>query len=118
MTNTGDTTLTDVVVTDDILGDIGTVLELAPGETTTLTKTVTIQADTPRTNVGTACGIDEAGLEVCESDDATISIVLPLPPEARLPATGFRLLLWLAFATTLIAAGLAMVQTQRRSRTA
>lgn len=119
VTNTGDTALTDVLVTDDILGTIGTIDSLAPGETKTLTKTVTIAADSPRTNIGTACGLDAIGREVCDTDDETISIVLPLGPEGRrLPATGFRVLLWVAFATTLIAAGLAMIQTQRRSPSA
>jgi archaellum component FlaG (FlaF/FlaG flagellin family) len=113
VTNAGDTTLTDILVTDDILGDIGTIDELEPGESVTLTKTMVVEADSPRTNIGEACGTDALEQEVCDDDDATISIVLPAPPEPRLPATGFRALLWTAFGMALVAAGLAMLEHKR-----
>jgi uncharacterized repeat protein (TIGR01451 family) len=113
VTNAGDTTLNDILVTDDILGDIGTIDSLEPGETVTLTREMVVEADSPRTNIGTACGTDALDKEVCDDDDATISIVLPAPPEPRLPATGFRALLWTAFGMALIAAGLAMLEHKR-----
>jgi hypothetical protein len=133
VTNTGDTALSNVAVTDDVLGLIGSVESLAPGESKTLTKTVTIQADSPRTNIATACGVDVLQKQVCGTAKATISIVLPVTPHQRvrtpqaritvtpprsLPHTGFRLFLWVAIAIDLVAAGLAMMQVQRRSRRA
>jgi uncharacterized repeat protein (TIGR01451 family) len=131
VTNTGDTALSNVTVTDDVLGDIGTVASLAPGESKTLTTTVVIRADTPRTNVATACGVDALALKVCATAKATITIVLPVPPQHRaptprvtvtppqsLPHTGFRLFLWVAIAIDLMAAGLALMEIQRRSRRA
>ena len=41
VTNTGNVTLADIVVTDDVLGPIGTILTLAPGASATFTKTGT-----------------------------------------------------------------------------
>jgi archaellum component FlaG (FlaF/FlaG flagellin family) len=123
VTNTGDTTLTDVLVTDDKLGTVGTIDTLAAGDSKTLTKTVTINANSPRTNIATACGVDALDLKVCGTAKATISIVLPVPPQGRtpkptLPATGFRLFLWLAFGINLVAAGVAMMRTQRSEQRA
>lgn len=76
VTNTGDVTLTDVVVTDDVLCEIGIIPSLAPGVTVTLTQTVTIQANSPIVNVAVVSGEDALGLTVQDDDDATISIVL------------------------------------------
>src|SRR5205807_9857204 len=56
--NTGDTTLFNILVTDDILGAIGQLASLAPGESATLAKTVDVDASTPPTNIGTAVGTD------------------------------------------------------------
>ena len=117
VTNIGDTDLVDVEVSDDILGDIGTVDSLAPGEEALLSTTTTIQADSPRTNVATACGSDELGLSACDTDDATITIVLPAGPEGRdggdvLPTTGFNLTLWVAAGIALIATGLVLIQSK------
>jgi uncharacterized repeat protein (TIGR01451 family) len=86
VTNTGDTVLHDIVVTDDILGDIGTVDSLEPGESTTLTKTVDVDAQTPPINVGTVTGTDVLGKTVTDDDDAAISVVLPLVVADVLPA--------------------------------
>src|SRR5262249_17821288 len=47
VTNTGDVTLHDVTVTDDILGPIGTIPQLTPGQSVTLTTTVTVTTSTP-----------------------------------------------------------------------
>ena len=57
VTNTGDTTLFDVSVDDDVIGHIGDIDELAPGESVTLTKDWVLPASPPVvTNVGTATG--------------------------------------------------------------
>jgi uncharacterized repeat protein (TIGR01451 family) len=101
VTNTGDAVLFNVVVSDDILGLIGTVGRLAPGETATLTKTATVTQAAP-TNVGTVTGTDELGKRVTDDDDETIDFVedvvlvrpepsVPVPPApapAPLPRTG------------------------------
>ena len=64
ITNTGDALLHGVVVSDDIIGAIGTVASLAPGASTTLTKTVVVDAKTPPTNIGTVVGTDILGKTV------------------------------------------------------
>src|SRR5207302_10269237 len=60
VTNTGDVALTNVAVTDNILGSIGTIGNLAVGESKTLTKDFTVP--TPSTgaivNTATAAGDD------------------------------------------------------------
>jgi hypothetical protein len=76
VTNSGDTVLHGVVVTDDIIGAIGTVASLAPGESKTLTKTVVVDAKTPPTNIGTVVGTDILGKTVTATDTATITAVL------------------------------------------
>ncbi len=113
VTNLGDTTLNNVVVTDDIIGNVGTIASLKPNESQTLKKTFTVAANSPRTNIGKACGTDVLSKTVCDTDPATISIVLPIPPQHRLPKTGLELLLWTAFGMVLTAAGLAMMKTRR-----
>jgi hypothetical protein len=51
VTNTGNTALTNVVVTDNVLGSIGTILSLPAGASQTLTKTASALAG-QHTNVG------------------------------------------------------------------
>ena len=55
VTNTGDTTLYDISVDDDILGHIGDIAVLEPGQSVTLTKDFVV-GDEPVTNVATADG--------------------------------------------------------------
>lgn len=75
VTNTGDTTLRDILVIDDIIGTIGRIPELAAGESVTLTKTVNVDASTPPNNVGTVTGTDVLGQMVTASDRETITVV-------------------------------------------
>jgi hypothetical protein len=84
VTNTGDTHLVNVTVTDNILGAICTIAgPLAPGASTNCTRTATISQDT--TNVGTATGTpsDPQGNPIpgvdkpTDSDDATVDVVRP-----------------------------------------
>ena len=63
VTNTGDTTLYDISVDDDILGHIGDIEVLEPGQSVTLTKDFVV-GDEPVTNVGTAEGEDILGHSV------------------------------------------------------
>ena len=63
VTNTGDTTLYDISVDDDILGHIGDIAVLEPGQSVTLTKDFVV-GDEPVTNVATAEGEDILGRSV------------------------------------------------------
>lgn len=103
--NTGDVTLTDVKVTDDKLGDIGTIPSLAVGETVTLTRAVTVTGDSPTDNIGTASGTDPLGKVVTATDPARIDIVLPL----LLARTGFDVEKWVLVGFALITLGMTML---------
>ena len=72
VTNTGDTTLYDISVDDDILGHIGDIAVLEPGESATLTKDFVV-GDVPVINVGTATGEDILGRSVSSDDDAIVT---------------------------------------------
>jgi uncharacterized repeat protein (TIGR01451 family) len=128
VTNTGDAVLRNVVVTDDILGQIGTVARLAPGESVTLTKTATVTQAAP-VNIGTATGTDELGKEVQDSDDEDITfveevvIVRPAPeppavaPAPTLPRTGLETSRQLAAGLVLLVlGGLALLPEHLRKR--
>jgi|SRR5581483_8739286 len=123
VTNTGDTTLFNVLVTDDILGPIGTVATLAPGQSITMNKTVDVDTSTPPTNIGTATGTDVLGEAVTANDSATISVVLgeqltrPEPaPAQELPRTGAPLEAETKAALALIEVGLLLELSGRRRR--
>ncbi len=75
VTNTGDVTLYNVAVTDDKLGTIGTIAELAPQGSATLTSSTNLDVTT--TNTGTATGADEFGHEVSASDKAYVQVFSP-----------------------------------------
>ncbi|MFO7535305.1 MAG: SdrD B-like domain-containing protein [Kiritimatiellia bacterium] len=90
--NTGNTWLKDLAVTDDKIGDIGTVDGLlGPGVESTLTKSVTVSANV--TNLGTVSGTPSTPHgdmipdqeDVSDSDPAVV-VVLPLD----LPSLGDR----------------------------
>ena len=118
VTNTGDAALHDVEVSDDILGLIGIVSSLAPGETVTLAKTVDVDANTPPTNIGTAVGTDVLGETVTASDDATITVVLGevLTKPAELPRTGAPLQTETRAALAMIEVGLILELSARYRR--
>jgi hypothetical protein len=87
VTNTGDTTLFNVSVDDDVIGHIGDIAQLDPGESVTLTKDFVLPANPPTViNVGTATGTDVLGKTVTDDDDASVTIVKaahnqPTPPK-------------------------------------
>jgi uncharacterized repeat protein (TIGR01451 family) len=89
VTNTGDVTLFNISVDDDILGHIGDIASLDPGEDATLTKDFVV-GDEIVTNIGTAVGHDILGREVSASDDATVApIAGENPPPNNPPTTPF-----------------------------
>lgn len=67
VTNTGDVTLTNITVTDDVLGVIGVIASLAPGASQTLTANGVAVAG-QYANVGTASGSPPVGDPVSDSD--------------------------------------------------
>jgi len=80
VTNEGDITLHDIVVTDDVLGAIGIIPSLAPQGSATLTMNATITNDV--TNVGTAVGQygrveSPFSGSVTDSDDAHVDAIHP-----------------------------------------
>jgi uncharacterized repeat protein (TIGR01451 family) len=74
VTNVGDTTLFDVNVSDDVIGQITNdpITELEVGASVTLHGTFQV-GTSPVTNEGTASGEDVLGLTVTASDTATVS---------------------------------------------
>ncbi len=128
VTNIGDAVLHGVVVNDDIIGLIGTIGTLNPGETRTLTRTVDVDFDTPRTNIGTVSGSDVLGGTVTANDKETITVVLGLllvqpaatPPAVlplvELPRTGAPLGTEGRVGIILLQAGLLLGYLSRRRR--
>jgi uncharacterized repeat protein (TIGR01451 family) len=72
VTNVGDTTLFDVNVSDDVLGQIGVIAELDVNASETFHQTFVV-GSSPVTNEGTASGEDVLGLTVTASDTATVT---------------------------------------------
>jgi uncharacterized repeat protein (TIGR01451 family) len=76
--NTGDTTLTLVNITDTLLGELETELELEPGEEITLNPNYTIPSPSENvTNIVRVTGRDALGLDV--SNSSTWEITVPHP---------------------------------------
>jgi uncharacterized repeat protein (TIGR01451 family) len=90
--NTGDTTLFDISVDDDVLGHIGDIDVLEPGDSATLTADFVVTGDAPITNVAIARGHDILGRVVEASDTAVVTPILPTvvttPPPPTTPFTG------------------------------
>jgi uncharacterized repeat protein (TIGR01451 family) len=72
--NTGDTTLFDISVDDDIVGHVGTIASLAAGQSGELTFEITL-GSSPITNVATATGSDVLGASVSDVDEVTVAAV-------------------------------------------
>ncbi|HEX6580397.1 MAG TPA: hypothetical protein VF195_05965 [Actinomycetota bacterium] len=116
VTNTGDTTLYDISVDDDILGHIGDIAVLEPGESATLTKDFVV-GDVPVTNVGTATGEDILGRSVSSDDDAVVTpIAGATPPNPPTPFTGSDAGRLGIISMVLFGIGVTVVATTRRRR--
>jgi uncharacterized repeat protein (TIGR01451 family) len=88
--NIGDTTLYDISVDDDVIGHIGEIAQLDPGDSVTLTKDFVLPAGSATvTNVGTATGTDVLGTQVSDDDDAFVTIVEAENPPPSNPPTAF-----------------------------
>lgn len=95
VTNTGSTTLHNVGVTDNDISEAiqGGKTTLAPQETTVFTVTHTLTrddvADGSFTNVATATGSDEAGKQVEDTDDETITTLPSLGEPSHSKRIGY-----------------------------
>jgi uncharacterized repeat protein (TIGR01451 family) len=112
-----DTTLFNIVVTDDKLGPINPnnpIPSLAPGQSVTLTKTTTLPGTAGAlTNVGTATGTDVGGKTVTAHDNATVTVVLAIIiPKTGSDGFGSTGLVGFLF----IAVGVAMATRKERGR--
>lgn len=74
VTNTGDQTLVDVAVTDDVIGEVGAVDELRPGRTVRFTAQIVLRG-APIRNVALATATASGGREVEARDVATVTVV-------------------------------------------
>ncbi|HEX5937759.1 MAG TPA: hypothetical protein VFZ75_08770 [Actinomycetota bacterium] len=118
VTNTGDTTLFDVTVDDDILGHIGDIPVLEPGQSVTLTADFVV-GDEPVINVAVAEGEDVLGRSVSADDDALVTPVLaetPVTPPSPTPFTGSDAARLGIIAMGLFGLGVTLVATTRRRR--
>jgi uncharacterized repeat protein (TIGR01451 family) len=84
--NTGDTTLYDIRVDDDILGHIGDIQLLEPGMSASLTKDFVV-GNEPVTNVAIVTGEDVLGHSVTADDAVTVTPIAGATPPAT-PFTG------------------------------
>jgi uncharacterized repeat protein (TIGR01451 family) len=116
--NTGDTTLFDISVDDDVLGHIGDIDVLEPGDSATLTKDFVVGDEVVR-NIAIARGHDILGRVVEASDDAIVTPILgtsPTPTPPTTPFTGSDAG-WLGLIAALaIGVGLTVIAATRRGR--
>ena len=117
VTNTGDTTLFDVVVTDDVLGPIGVIEVLEPGaeNAVTLTKDAVVGEDVV-INVGTARGHDILDRFVEASDDAIVTPIAGENPPPPTPFTGSDAGRLGLISIALLGIGVTVVAATRRRR--
>jgi hypothetical protein len=119
VTNTGDTTLYDVSVDDDVLGHIGDIPVLEPGDenAVTLTKDFVVGVD-PVTNVATASGDDVLGHTVSSTDTVVVTSIAGgnTPPPTPFTGSDARRLGLVAMGLFGIGATLVAVTRRRRSQ--
>jgi len=116
--NTGDTTLFDISVDDDVLGHIGDIDVLEPGDSATLTADFVVTGTSPIENIAIARGHDILGRVVEASDNAVVTPILPTvvttpPPTPFTGSDAGRLGLIAALAMGI---GLTVVAATRRRR--
>ena len=115
VTNIGDTTLYNIVVEDDILGFIGEIAVLQPGDDATLTKDFVV-GDQPVINVATVDGEDELHKHVSDTDDALVTPIAGENPPPPTPFTGSDAGRLGIISMVLFGIGVTVVATTRRRR--
>jgi hypothetical protein len=87
--NVGNATLTNVTVTDDRLGPVGSASQLAPGHSVSFTMHRTLTAaHVWVTNTATVTGDDPSGHAVTSNGHAAVTIVAPAAHNGGSSATG------------------------------
>jgi uncharacterized repeat protein (TIGR01451 family) len=114
ITNTGDTTLFNVTVDDDVLGHIGDIPVLGPGQSVTMTKDFVV-GEAPVVNIAIAEGEDVLGRTVSADDDATVTPIAAANPPT--PFTGSDASRLAVIAIGLFGLGATLVAATRRRRT-
>ncbi len=114
--NTGDTTLYDISVDDDILGHVGDIQVLEPGTSATLTKDF-VMGNAPVTNVAIAAGEDVLGHSVSADDAVTVTpIAGATAPPPTTPFTGSDAARLGLITMVLLGIGVTVVASTRRRR--
>jgi hypothetical protein len=114
VTNTGDVTLFDITVDDDVLGHIGDIAQLEPGHSATLTADFVV-GDVPVINVAIARGHDILGREVSADDDALVTPIAGEGPPPT-PFTGSDAGRLAIISMVLLGIGATLVAATRRRR--
>jgi hypothetical protein len=114
VTNTGDVTLFDITVDDDVLGHIGDIAQLEPGQSATLTADFVV-GDVPVINVAIARGHDILGREVSADDDALVTPIAGEGPPPT-PFTGSDAGRLAIISMVLLGIGATLVAATRRRR--
>jgi len=112
VTNTGDVDLAPVVVTDSVLGNVGTIPSLAPGASQTLSATAAALAG-QHSNLGTATGRSPTGVEVSDSGAGHYYGSGTAPPSGSEPRRINRpaiLVLWVVLGAAIIAGAVMLVR--------
>jgi uncharacterized repeat protein (TIGR01451 family) len=84
VTNTGDTPLSAVNITDSVYDSITSEQSLAVGQSLQFTKTVTLTANT--TNTATTVGVDMLGTSVSADASATVTVLHPAISLTKVPS--------------------------------
>ena len=128
ITNTSSVDLLNVTVTDNVLGDLGTIDKIVAGGTATKSVTYVVPQDATEAirNVATACFTTPVATDNCASDDHVLNIVVVAGESvtrvagnnASLPFTGASST-WMAIvATLMLGAGVAIYLLTRKRKTA
>ena len=126
VTNTSDVDVFNVTVTDNILGDLGTIDKLAAGASYTKTVTYVVPVDAAGTirNVATACFETPVVTDHCVSDDHVLAVVAVLgenvtrvSPSSSLAYTGASSSWMVLVGLLMLGAGVAIYFLTRKRRT-
>lgn len=122
VTNLGDTPLSDVVITDEVNGAVGSFEFVKPGQTRSLELAYTLpSSDVHPLNAAAATARDPLGLQVSDTDEAFVTIVAETTPpggeNGGTPFTGGRVARPASAAAALTLLGIAFVAASRRRRT-
>ncbi len=124
VTNTSEITISEIEVIDNVLGDLGTIDSLEPGESREITADYVVPVGSAAvgsiTNVVTACFATPEWEDNCASDDHLLTIVavggeqVTRPVVGSLPFTGSTTSLLATLAGALLGAGAALAMVAKK----